>query len=101
MLEINPLAPCHQRQRRLAVEMEMPEIAQQKDAVPVAHAGQERLHQHQPIDLVRVLRRVAIGHHQPDAVTDQPDAVVVEAFHQRVDVLRHCRLGVSPAGAED
>src|SRR6266849_10788301 len=34
MLEINPFTPCHQRQRRLAIEMEMPEIAQEKDVVP-------------------------------------------------------------------
>src|SRR6202022_415582 len=43
MLKINPLTPRDQRQRSLAVEMEMPEIAQQKDAVPVADTRQERL----------------------------------------------------------
>ena len=52
MFEINPLAAGHQRQRRLAEEMEMPEIAQQEHVVPFADAGQERLHQHQAIDFV-------------------------------------------------
>ncbi len=75
--------------------MEMPEIAQQKDVVPLPDAGQERFHQHQPIDLVRVLRRIGIGHHQPDVVADEADPVVFQALHQRVDVLRHGRLGVS------
>ena len=95
MLKVNPFAPRDQRQRRRAVEMEMPEIAQQEDAVPVADTGQECFHQHQPIDLAGVLRRIGIGHHQPDIVADQPDAVVFEVFHQRVDVPRHRRLGVA------
>ena len=98
MLEINPLAAGHQRQRRLAEEMEMPEIAQQKDVVPVADAGQERLHQHEPIDFGRVLRRIGIGDHQPDIVADQTDSVVFQAFHQRMDILRHRLLGVSILG---
>jgi hypothetical protein len=98
MLKVNPFAPRDQRQRRLAVEMEMPEIAQQEDAVPVADTGQERFHQHQPIDLAGVLRRIGVGHHQPDIVADQPDAAVFEIFHQRVDVPRHRRLGVTIRG---
>ncbi len=95
MLEIDPFAAADQRQRRLAVEMEMPEIAQQKHIVPVADAGQERFHQYQPVDFAGILRRIGIGDHQPDVVPDQPDAVVFEALQQRVDVLRHCRLGVA------
>src|SRR3954451_19664450 len=46
--------------------MEMPEIAQQKDAVPVPDSGQERLLQHESIDVTGPLRRIGIGDHQPD-----------------------------------
>ena len=52
MFEINSLAAGDQRQRRLAEEMEVPEIAQQKDVIPVADAGEERFHQHDPVDFV-------------------------------------------------
>ena len=95
MFEIDALAAGDQRQRRLAEEVEVPEIAQQKDVIPFANAGQERFHQHDPVDFARVLRRIGVGDHQSDIVTDQPDTVVFEAFHQCVDVLRHRLLGVS------
>ncbi len=41
------------------------------------------------------MRRIGVGDHQPDIVTDQPDAVVFETLQQRVDVLRHRRLGIA------
>ena len=98
MIEIDPLAAGDQRQRRLAVEVEMPEIAQQEDVIPFADAGQERFHQHEPIDLGGILRRIGIGDHQPDIVADQANAIVFEVLDQRMNVPRHRRLGVTVRG---
>ena|SRR5262245_784289 len=41
VLEIYPLAPLHQRQRHLAVEVGVPQVAQEPHVLPVADAGQE------------------------------------------------------------
>ena len=46
VLEVDPLAPLHQCQRHLAVEVEVPQVAQQPDVLPVADARQEGVHQH-------------------------------------------------------
>ena len=70
VLEVDALAAGDQLQRRLAVEVEVPEVAQQPDALPVADAGQERVHQHDPLDLGRILRGVGVGDHQADVVAD-------------------------------
>ena len=61
--KIDPLASGDERQRRLAVEVEVPEVAQQPDVLPVADAGQERVHQHDAVDLGRELR--AHRHRRP------------------------------------
>ena len=98
MIEIDPLAAGDQRQRRLAEEMEMPEIAQQEDVIPFADAGQEGFHQHETIDLGGILRRIGIGDHQPDIVADQANAIVFEVLDQRMNVPRHRRLGVAVRG---
>src|SRR3546814_20655837 len=68
MLEIDALAAMHQRQRRLAVEMEMPQVAQQPDLGPVADAGPEGIHQHDLCRLLRKLRRTRIGEHHADVM---------------------------------
>ena len=50
VLEVDPLAARDELQRHLAVEMEVPQVAQQPDALPVADTGQERVHQHDALD---------------------------------------------------
>lgn len=61
MLKIDAFATVHERQRRLAVEMEMPEIPQQPYVAPVPHARQEGVHQQAPdqviLKLVEFLNR--------------------------------------------
>ena len=101
MLEVDAFAAVHQRQRRLAVKMEMPEIAHQPNIAPVPDARQERVHQRDAVDLARILRRIGVGDHQPDVVPDNPDALEAQLLHERVDVLRHLRLGVAAAGVDD
>ena len=98
MLEVDALPAVHQRQRRLTVEMEMPEIAQQPHRGPVADPGQKRIHQHDTVDLGGILGGIGIGDHQPDVVADDPDARQAERGGQRMDVLRHRLLVVAPAG---
>src|SRR3546814_5331720 len=48
------LAAMHQRQRRLAVEMEMPQVAQQPDLGPVADAGRSEEHTSELQSLMRI-----------------------------------------------
>jgi hypothetical protein len=42
MFEIDSLTASNQRQRRLAEEVEVPEVAQQKDVIPFANAREEQ-----------------------------------------------------------
>ena len=78
MLEIDPLAAGDELERSLAVEMEMPQVAQQPDLGPVADARQERIHQRDAIDLGRILRGIGIGDHQPDIVAGDPHPLVAK-----------------------
>ena len=95
MLEINAFAAVYQRERRLAVKMEMPEIAHQPHVAPVSDARQEGVHQRNPVHLARILRRIGVGDHQPDIVPDNPNVLVAQFAHERVYVLRHFGLGVA------
>ncbi len=75
--------------------MEMPEIPQQPDLGPVADSGQECVHQHDAIDVLRVLRSVGVSHHQPDVVADDRYAAEAEYLREGMDVLRHGLLVVT------
>ncbi len=98
VLEVDALAAVDQLERRLAVEVEVPEVAQQPDVRPVADAGQERVHQHDAVDLGGILRGVGVGDHQPDVVTGDAHMLVAERGGERVDVLRHGLLVVALLG---
>jgi hypothetical protein len=95
MLEVDALASGDEFQRRLAVEVEVPLVAQQPYRLPVADAGQERVHQHDAFDLVRILRRVRIRDHQADVVADDLHLRKAELVHERMDVLRQRLLVVA------
>src|SRR5947209_17910341 len=95
MLEIDAFATVYERERRLAVEMEMPKIPHQPYVAPVSYAWQEGVHQNNLIHLARILRRVGVGNHQPNIVSDNPNVFVTKFAHERVDVLRHFGLGVA------
>ena len=64
MLEIDALATVYERERRLAVEMEMPKIPYQSYVAPVPYAWQERVHQNNSIYFAWILRRIGVGNHQ-------------------------------------
>src|SRR5207249_11226893 len=68
MLEVDALATAHQSKRCLAVEVEVPEILQKKEAGRIADARNESVHQRETVDFGRILRGVRIGHHQTDIV---------------------------------
>ena len=95
MLEIDAFAALDQRQRRLAVEVEMPEVAQQPDLRPVADAGQERIHQRDAADVRRILGGIGIGDHQPDVVAGDADIPQAKRHGKRVDVRGHGLLVVA------
>ncbi len=95
MLQVGALAARHQGQRRLAVEMEMPEIAHQPHVAPVPHPRQEGIHQGDAIHLRGMLCRIGIGHHQADIVADDANALQTEALHQGANILGHDGLGVA------
>ena len=82
----------------LAVEVEVPEIAQQPDGLPIAHARQERIHERDALDFVRMLRRIGVRDHEADVVADNPHALVAERRGERMDVLRHRLLVVATRG---
>ena len=48
----------------------MPEVPEKPDRLPIAHTGQKRVHQHDAVDLGRVLGGVGVGHHQADVMAD-------------------------------
>ena len=87
MLEVDALPTVDERQRRLAVEVEMPQVPQQPDACPIAHAGKKRVHQHDAVDFGRILGGIGVGHHQPDIVADNADRLRAQRGRQGVDVL--------------
>jgi hypothetical protein len=95
MLEIDALAALDQREGCLSVEVEMPKVPEEPDALPIAHAGQKRVHQGNPVDIGRMLGGVGIGDHQPDVMTHDRDAPVPERCGEGVDVLRHRLLVVT------
>ncbi len=95
VLKVGTLAAPHQLFGRVAIEVEVPLVAQQPDLLPVAHAGQERVHQRDAFHFVRVLRGVGVGHHQADIVADDIDLAVAECLDQGVNVLRHGLLVVA------
>src|SRR5690348_18343904 len=94
MLEVDALAAGHELERRLAVEVEMPLVAKQENARGIADAGQERVHQRNALDVVRILRRVRVRDHEPDVVPDDDDLLEAERLGERMDVLRRRLLVV-------
>src|SRR2546430_16788281 len=73
VLEINTLSTPDQRQRRLAIEMEVPKIPEQPHALPVTHARNEGVHEHHSLGFPRIHRRVRIRRHQADVMADDSD----------------------------
>jgi hypothetical protein len=99
VLEVDALSPLDEGERRLAVEVEVPEVAQQPYVLPVADARQERVHEHDLVDLVAILRRVGVGHHQTDVVSHERDLPVAQPAHEAVDVPRQGLLVVAARGS--
>ena len=75
--------------------MEVPQIAQQPDVLPVANPGQERVHEHHPRGLARELRSIRVRNHQTDVVADDADVVEPEARGQGADIHRERLLVVA------
>ena len=60
VLEVDSLPSLHERQRHVAVEVEMPEIAQEPHVLPVANTRQEGVQEHDALDRLRKLRRLVL-----------------------------------------
>ena len=95
MLEGSPLAAFDQRQRHFAVEMEVPQIAHQPDVFPITDAGQEGVHKHKALGLLRELRGVSVGDHQPDVVTNDARALESQRRNKRVNIHGHALFVVA------
>jgi len=95
VLEIDSLSTPDQRQRRLAIEMEVPKIPEQPHALPVTHARNEGVHEHHSLGFARIHRRVGIRRHQADVVPDDLDRRPAVTLGQSVDVPRHGDLVVA------
>jgi hypothetical protein len=77
VLEVDALAALDEGQRRLAVEVEVPEVLQQEEVRRIAHTRNEGVQQRDAIDLGRILGGIRVGYHQADVVTGHaslPDA---------------------------
>jgi hypothetical protein len=98
MFEVDSLAAGDQLERRFAIEVEMPEVAQQPDFGPVSDAGQKRIHQHDAVDLGGILRGISVSDHQPDIVASDAHALMSKRGGESMDVLRHCLLVVASSG---
>src|SRR6202040_2764997 len=95
MLEVDAFATMYKRERRLTVKMEMPKIPHQPYVAPVSYPRQEGVHQHDPIHLARILRRIGVRNHQTDVVPYYPNVLITKFAHKSVNVSRHFGLGVS------
>ena len=84
MLEVGPLTTANKGFRRGPVEAEVPDRRIVVDRLPAFDAGQKRVHEHQPVDVVWELRGVRVGDHQSDVVSDDGRLVHTEAFHERM-----------------
>ena len=89
VLEVDALATINERQWRLAVKMEMPEIPEQPDARPIADTRKKSVHQRNPLHFTRELCGVSISDHQADIVPRNADALVPKGRRESVNVLRH------------
>lgn len=70
VLEVGPLTSLHEGLGRRTVEAEVPDAGVVVDRPPSRDAREERVHQHELLDLGRELRGVRVGDHQPDVVAD-------------------------------
>jgi len=98
VLQVDALAPRHERQRDLAVEMKVPEIPQEPHVLPVADSRQEGIHQHDTLGSFRILRGKGISHHHADVVADDGRLFHAQRPEQPVDVARHGLLVVAAFG---
>src|SRR5438093_10439735 len=95
VLEIDALPAFHQRQRHLAMKVEVPQIAQEPHVLPIADAWQQGVQQDDPLRSLRELGGIGIRHHQPDVVADDADAIELQRSCQLMDVDRHRLLVVA------
>src|SRR6266478_4141151 len=58
------------------------------DRFPAVDARQKRVHQHQLLRFGRELRRVRVGHHQPDVVADDHRLLSPQPLHEVVNADR-------------
>src|ERR1700748_3388120 len=67
--------------------MKMPEPRVVVNLLPhIADARNRRFKKSKLVNLVRILRRVSVGDHQADVVTDQINALIAEALDEFVNV---------------
>src|SRR6266481_8110136 len=67
--------------------MKMPKLGSRVDLFPnIADARDGRVQQGELFDLGRKLRRISIGHHHPDVVTDEIDIFVPKTLNQLMDI---------------
>ena len=90
--------PVDEPERRLAVEVEVPEVAQEPDVLPVADAGQEGVEERDALDLRREPRGVGVRDHESDVVPGDCDLRVAERHGERMDVAGHRHLVVAAFG---
>src|SRR5439155_18122259 len=67
-IQIDALAPSHQTLGVGTPKREVPQRRGAHDVVPGGDARERRIHDHEPLDLVRVTRRVRIRDHDADVV---------------------------------
>ena len=84
MLEVRPLPASDQRLWRRPVEPEVPDGWMVVDRLPPFDAGQERVHEHELVDVGRELCGVGVGDHQPDVVTHDSGLAQTELLHERM-----------------
>src|SRR5260370_38424998 len=88
MYEKDALASVNQFKRHRTVhKMKMPKRGSRVDLFPnIADARDGRVQQGELFDLGGKLRRIRIGHHHSNVVTDQIDIFVPEAFYKLMDI---------------
>ena len=88
VFEVDPFPPLYQGFRSGAVESEMPNAGIVVDLFPADDSRKESIHDNKFLCLSRILRRIGIGDHQSDIVTDDSCLLHAQGPDERMNANR-------------
>ena len=86
-VEIDAFPACNEPFRIRTVKVEVPDARVLHDFEPRLDSWNRSIHDHKPLNLVRIGRGVRVGNHVPDVVGHDRGPVVSQPSHDGADVL--------------